>query len=138
MNRKKIFLSLFLVSVMSLSQVYADFDYADSPEFQLDLLTFPLGGAYDYSDSLQFGLDLYPVNRDWADSNSFLIDFLRIIGDINRDDKVDGEDLFILIQQWLQEPGEPSADIAPAQVDNFVDLRDFAAFAENWLEGVFP
>lgn len=71
MNRKKIFLTLFLVSVMSLSQVYADFDYADSPEFQLDLLTFPLGGAYDYSDSLQFGLDLYPVNRDWADSAEF-------------------------------------------------------------------
>ncbi len=71
MNRKKILLSLFLVSVLSLSPAYADFDYADSAEFPLDLLSFPLGGAYDYSDSSQFGLDLYPVNRGWADSNSF-------------------------------------------------------------------
>ena len=65
-------------------------------------------------------------------------DVLEIPGDINGDDKVDEDDLLILIQQWLQGPGIPSADIAPEPLDDFVDLRDFALVAEHWLEGVTP
>jgi hypothetical protein len=73
MNNKKILLSLFLVSILSLSPANANFDYADSPEFALDLLSFRLGGAYDYADSGDFSLDLYPVNRSWADSGEFTL-----------------------------------------------------------------
>jgi hypothetical protein len=80
--RKKILLSLLLVSAVSLSSVYADFDYADSPEFALDLLTFPFDEPYDYSDSSQFSLDLYPVNRGRADSATFFLDLLDIGGNI--------------------------------------------------------
>jgi hypothetical protein len=59
-----------------------------------------------------------------------------ILGDFEPDGDVDFNDLTILVNQWLQIPGSPSADIAPQPGgDNFVDFRDFALFAESWLEG---
>ena len=59
--------------------------------------------------------------------------------DLNGDCKADFSDFAILANQWLQAPGDPSADIAPEpNGDNFVDSRDFALFAENWLNGVTP
>jgi len=74
MNKKKIFLSLFLISVLPSSLAFGDFYYADSPEFPLDLLTLPLGGTYDFGDSLQFGLDVYRIHRGWANSATFFLD----------------------------------------------------------------
>jgi hypothetical protein len=47
---------------------------------------------------------------------------------------VDFEDFAILGNQWRQSPGTPSADIAPEPPDGFVDWRDLAALADNWLE----
>jgi hypothetical protein len=74
MNKKKIFLVLFLISALPLSLAFGDFYYADSPEFPLDLPTLPSGGAYDFAESPQFGLDLYPVHRGWANSATFFLD----------------------------------------------------------------
>ncbi len=60
------------MSIIAFSpHLQAAYDYADSPVFELNLLSFPLGGAYDYADSGSFALDLYPVNRGWADSDEF-------------------------------------------------------------------
>ncbi|MHC4497899.1 MAG: S8 family serine peptidase [Planctomycetota bacterium] len=56
-----------------------------------------------------------------------------VAGDFEPDEDVDFADLLVLIDQWLQTPGTPSADIAPLNGDNFVDFLDFAALAENWL-----
>jgi hypothetical protein len=50
---------------------------------------------------------------------------------------VDFKDLGILIGQWLQSPGIPSADIAPSpNGDGIVNFLDFAVLAQHWLEGV--
>ena len=68
---KKITLILLSVILPLSSSTLADYDYADSPEFALNLLTLPVGAGYDYADSSGFNLDLYPVNRGWADSNEF-------------------------------------------------------------------
>ena len=56
--------------------------------------------------------------------------------DLDLDVDVNFDDLLILSAQWLDVPGDPSADIAPwPNVDNFVDFKDFAKFAEQWLTG---
>lgn len=128
---------ILILSVLISTSTRADYSYADSPEFELNLLSFSLDGTYGYADSPPFNLNLYPVNRGWADSNSFSYDGLMdFIPDITGDNKVDEDDLLLLIQQWLQEPEVPSADIAPKPLDNFVNICDFVLIAEHWLEGV--
>ncbi|GAH02780.1 unnamed protein product, partial [marine sediment metagenome] len=60
---------------------------------------------------------------------------IPVAGDITGEAGVDYEDLSILVDQWLQPPGIPSADIAPQpDGDNLVNFKDFAALAENWLK----
>jgi hypothetical protein len=55
-------------------------------------------------------------------------------GDINRDEILNYEDLVILVEQWLEAPGIPSADIAPRPAgDGEVNFLDFAKFADDWL-----
>jgi len=58
--------------------------------------------------------------------------------DITSDGKVNFEDLQAIADQWLQPPGIPSADIAPAPLDEFVDFLDFAALANHWWQGTTP
>lgn len=63
----------------------------------------------------------------------------KILGDFNGDGTVDFADLRILASQWLQSPGNPSADIAPPpNGDGMVNFLDFALFAQHWLEGITP
>jgi len=49
---------------------------------------------------------------------------------------VDLLDFSVLAGQWLQAPGEPSADIAPEIPDGVVDILDLAVLANHWLEGL--
>jgi hypothetical protein len=57
-----------------------------------------------------------------------------LAGDLNGDCRVDFKDLAILVNQWLQSPGSPSADIAPSPSgDGRVNFQDFAVMAANWL-----
>lgn len=54
-------------------------------------------------------------------------------GDIDSSGTTDGNDLEILVNQWLQSPGTPSADIAPESgVDGVVNFLDFALLAKDW------
>lgn len=53
-------------------------------------------------------------------------------GDITGNGTVDFEDATILMSQWLGEPGDPSADIAPDEKDGQVNLQDFAQLARDW------
>lgn len=43
-------------------------------------------------------------------------------------------DLTILVSQWLQAPGTPSADIAPGPGDGIVNFLDLAVLADHWME----
>ena len=59
-----------------------------------------------------------------------------LLGYFEPDGDVDIDDLLVLVNQWLQTPSLPSADIAPwPNGDNFVNFLDFAIFADHWLEG---
>ncbi len=54
-------------------------------------------------------------------------------GDFDTNGYVDFDDLLVLVEQWLQTPGDPSADIAPQPYsDNKVNLLDFTKLAEQW------
>jgi glycoprotein endo-alpha-1,2-mannosidase len=54
--------------------------------------------------------------------------------DFNHDCIINFEDYVILSGQWLQEPGIPSADIAPPPNGNgVVDSNDLAVLTEGWL-----
>jgi hypothetical protein len=55
--------------------------------------------------------------------------------DVDGDDKVDFADFTILASQWLQTPGNPSADIAPVEGDDVVDWLDLETLTEGWLAG---
>ncbi|MCK4752735.1 MAG: heparinase II/III family protein [Planctomycetes bacterium] len=55
--------------------------------------------------------------------------------DLDIDGDVDFRDFAILASQWEQIPGIPSADIAPAGGDNFVDTLDLAELVDEWLVG---
>ncbi len=52
--------------------------------------------------------------------------------DIDGDGDIDFVDYAILASQWLEEPGLPSADIAPPGGDNIVDGLDLGVLADNW------
>jgi len=71
MNKKKLFIIASFLPLLIPCPAPADFDWADSPDFEVDLLSIPPGGGYDYQDSSNFTLDLYPINRGWADSGEF-------------------------------------------------------------------
>jgi len=61
------------------------------------------------------------------------------IADLNGNGNVYYDDLIILVNQWLQYPGNPSADIAPSPAgDGIVNFEDFALFASNWLDEGTP
>lgn len=48
-------------------------------------------------------------------------------------------DLVILISQWLEPPGTPSADIAPkTNGDGIVNFLDLAVLAGHWMESCGP
>lgn len=55
-----------------------------------------------------------------------------LAADINCDAAVGIFDLLIMASQWLDQPGTPSADIAPYNGDGTVNISDLAALAENW------
>ncbi len=52
--------------------------------------------------------------------------------DMNEDGRVGNADFAILCSQWQDVPGMPSADVAPAGGDNFVDIADLLVLAEEW------
>lgn len=60
--------------------------------------------------------------------------FRLLIADLNQDGLVDFKDFAILGNQWLQVPGNPSADIAPGSgSDDFVEMLDLKVLTEQWL-----
>jgi hypothetical protein len=62
-------------------------------------------------------------------------EYRALDGDVNNDCRVDLIDFAIVCYQWLDVPGEPSADIAPPMGDGIVNSDDLLAVAGNWLAG---
>ncbi|MHC4648615.1 MAG: hypothetical protein ACYTBJ_24425 [Planctomycetota bacterium] len=55
--------------------------------------------------------------------------------DINGDGCADALDYAVLASQWQQQPGVPSADVAPPGGDGLVGGNDLGVLAHNWLWG---
>jgi len=81
-------------------------------------------GDYAESHDVYFGTDFNEVNT--AEPNC-------LAGDVDCSGRVDLDDVVILSQQWLTDPGgsQPSADIND---DNNVNLVDFAIIAIDWMK----
>jgi hypothetical protein len=89
------------------------------------------GGA-DLNQSSNVDLaDFVILGQHWLEGNVQYRPY-----DIVPDGKIDINDLMVLIDQWLDVPGIPSADIAPETPDNFVNFEDFALLSAHWLEGM--
>jgi hypothetical protein len=106
---------------------------------QVQELEHPSGPGNDY-----FGVSV-AIDGETAIAGAFTEDegetdsgavyiFLLIAADINRDGLVNFLDFAILAGQWRQEPGIPSADIAPLFLgDNIVNMLDLRVLARQWL-----
>jgi hypothetical protein len=67
----KIFFVSFVTACFCCNSVSADYDWADSDVFYLNLLTVPTGGTGDWADSASFALNLLRIHRGFADSGQF-------------------------------------------------------------------
>lgn len=83
--------------------------------------------AYDSGDHLHLSVAGYQ-----AMANAIDLALFKPTADLNKDGFVDFVDFAILADQWLQEPGLPSADIAPLLADGIVDLKDFYLMTQGW------
>lgn len=70
-----------------------------------------------------------------AAGNSIDLDLFKRTSDLDKDGFVNLVDFAVLAGQWLQEPGYPSADIAPAGGDGIVDFNDLGLMSQEWLMG---
>lgn len=57
--------------------------------------------------------------------------------DINRDKRIDIEDLIHIVSEWLNQPFDLHVDMDPPPYgDNWVNFEDFKILSKHWLEGV--
>jgi hypothetical protein len=62
----------------------------------------------------------------------------QLIGDLSGNFEVDGEDLWIVAEQWLNTGGCSEPNCADLYVDGQVDFLDFTILAQNWKKKVYP
>jgi lysophospholipase L1-like esterase len=90
-----------------------------------------LNPAYLYeNDYLHINATGYQAMVDSIDLDLFE---QEATADLNQDGNVNLVDFAILAGQWLQAPGEPSADIAPPEGDGVVDFEDLYLMTQEWL-----
>ena len=117
------------------------FHFDGSSWVQQDKLLAP-DGAYEdyfgYSVAINGNNTLVGASGDddvGTDSGSaYLFDISGYLGDLDADGDTDLFDFSILAGQWLQLPGQPSADIAPCGGDCIIDFSDLKVLCDHWLE----
>jgi hypothetical protein len=120
------------------------FEYNGSSWSQGRILEDPCAAASDYfGGSVAIDGEMTLVGAGWddggEDNSGAAHVFLFLAADLNEDGLVNFLDFAILGGQWLQEPGVPSADIAPPPAgDNIVNILDLRAFVEHWLRSCSP
>ena len=86
-----------------------------------------------YTTVTDMGAPGWDPEYGWGVMDAFAaLMYQRRNGDFNDSGSVDFSDLSILISYWLQ--NAPTVDIAPSGGDGIINLRDFAALAENWMK----
>jgi len=116
------------------------YTYDDCDEFYVELVSA-------YSPGIGFEVDLTCENLGdvyvaLMDYEFTVIDTMTVHqvsalnpADVDEDGDVDFADFEILASQWQDEPGIPSADIAPPGGDGIVDELDLDVLCDNWLAG---
>lgn len=118
------------------------FDYTINPSWDgSDIIIAPLAAGKTFTfgpdQSATVGASLINIGASWVGIEGVTISpsICSCVGDIDCDGDVDYGDLSILVSQWLQPPGIPSADIAPlGNGDNFVNFLDFAMMAQYYTD----
>jgi hypothetical protein len=99
------------------------------------------GDYFGYSVAIEGNTALVGADVDddkGSASGSAYVFPTTVPGDIDGDGLVNFFDYSLLAQQWLDLPGQPSADIAPCGGDCIIDLQDLKILCEHWLEGGNP
>jgi hypothetical protein len=115
------------------------FEYDGSSWSGGRILEDPSGAASEYFGcSVAIDGDMTLVGAkydDGGEDNSGAVHvFLFLLADLNEDGLVNFKDFAILAGQWRQEPGIPSADIAPLpEGDNIVNMLDLRTLVGQWL-----
>jgi hypothetical protein len=123
-------------------------EYTDVPVVVLNVNS-PEGGYLDGIIGMNLFVDLNFVINGGGFSDGPTLEFehaCRIVGDIVPqcgDCIVDNLDLAEFTAHWLEDSNSPNwlpdCDLAPLESpDELVNLLDFAALAQNWLEDVEP
>ncbi len=101
----------------------------------------PVGG-----ENIRIGLWLLPPDNaepntpgsppDNGQEVEIVVKSFKMLGDTNKDMRIDDQDLISLIDAWLAEPGDsnwnPDCDLAQPP-DEIINGNDFALFAQNWM-----
>jgi hypothetical protein len=131
-------------NVVGTGNVHSDPCFVTGPFGDYYLSQIAAGQAFDSpcvdagSDTADnLGMDIFTTRTDEI-GDAGVVDMgyhfpAPIAADINKDCVVDAVDYTILASQWRQEPGIPSADIAPPGGDGIVNEKDLAVLADTWL-----
>ena len=118
------------------------FRFNGSTWVQQAKLLAPDGAAYDYFGcSVAIDGDTALVGASYDDdkgsnSGSAYVFPTTIPGDLDGDGLVNFFDYSLLADQWLDLPGQPSADVAPCGGDCEVNFQDMEVLCSHWLEGI--
>jgi hypothetical protein len=90
------------------------------------------GGSVDINGNIAL-IGVASDDDNGSNSGSVYV-FPALNGDFDGDGDVGLFDFSTLAYQWLQVPGQPSADAAPCGGDCVVDVLDLAVLCAHWLE----
>ena len=91
------------------------------------------------NSSVDLGAIGYDTTFGWGFVNAYnaVLQAVYEAADLDDDGEVNFIDFAILTNQWLQAPGNPSADIAPiGDSDGIVDFWDLGILVDQWLQSI--